>query len=72
MNLNTVVKIVADVKGTAAIKGFGQALDGAGKAADAAGRGFKKVLDSSLFRAAAVAATALGVAMGVSRNPILF
>lgn len=66
MNLNTVVKIVADVQGTGAIKGFGDALDGAGKAADAAGRGFKKVLDSSLFRAAAVAATALGVAMGAS------
>ena len=68
MNLDSLIKIKAKVEGSQDITAFGKALDGAGKAAEGAGRGFKKVLDSALFRAAAAAAAALGAAMVLSTS----
>jgi|TARA_R100000084_G_C4653485_1_gene151364 TP901 family phage tail tape measure protein len=68
MNLETVLKIKAQVDGTQSLRGFSKALDDAGKAAEGAGQGFKKVLNAPLFRAAAVAAAALGTALAVSTS----
>jgi len=66
MNLNSVLRITAEVTGLASIAKLEGAVEGAEKAARAAGQGFKAMLDSRAFQAAAVGAAALGAAIGLS------
>ena len=66
MNLNSVLRITAEVTGLASIAKLEGAVEGAEKAARAAGQGFKAMLDSRAFQAAAAAAAGLGAAIGLS------
>lgn len=66
MNLNSVLRITAEVTGLASIAKLEGAVEGAEKAARAAGQGFKAMLDSRAFQAAAAGAAALGAAIGLS------
>lgn len=66
MNLNSVLRIAAEVTGLQNLTKLEQGLEKADKAARSAKDGFKAMLDSSLFQAAAVAAVALGAAIALS------
>jgi hypothetical protein len=66
MNLNAVLKIAAQVTGLENLGALEKGLVGAEKAAGAAKNGFKAMLDSGAWQAAAAAAAGLGVAIGVS------
>lgn len=66
MNLDAVLKIAAKVTGLDDLGALQKGLVGAEKAAGAAKGGFKAMLDSGAWQAAAAAAAGLGVAMGVS------
>ena len=66
MNLEAVLKIAAQVTGLQNITALEKGLQGAEKAASAAKGGFKAMLDSSAWQAAAAAAAGIGVALGLS------
>lgn len=66
MNLNSVLRIAAQVTGLQDVTRLEKGLEGAEKAARSAKDGFKAMLDSSAFQAAAAAAAGLGVAIGLS------
>ena len=66
MNLNSVLRITAEVTGLKSITALEGGIEGAEKAARSAEKGFKAMLDSRLFRTAAVAAAAIGTAIGLS------
>lgn len=66
MNLNSVLRIAAEVTGLQDVTRLEKGLAGAEKAARSAKDGFKAMLDSSAFQAAAAAAAGLGVAIGLS------
>jgi len=66
MNLTSVLKITAEVTGLQSLTQLEKGIEGAEKAANAAGKGFKAMLDSGLFKAAAAAAVGLGAAIGIS------
>jgi hypothetical protein len=66
MNLDAVLKIAAKVTGLNDLGALEKGLMGAEKAASAAKGGFKAMLDSSAWQAAAAAAAGLGVAIGLS------
>lgn len=66
MNLNSVLRITAEVTGLSSLTKLEGAVEGVEKAARAAGQGFKAMLDSRAFQVAAVGAAALGAAIGLS------
>jgi TP901 family phage tail tape measure protein len=66
MNLKSVLRIAAEVTGLQDVTRLEKGLEGAEKAARSAKDGFKAMLDSSAFQAAAAAAAGLGVAIGLS------
>lgn len=66
MNLNSVLRIAAKVTGLEDVTRLEKGLAGTEKAARSAKDGFKAMLDSSAFQAAAAAAAGLGVAIGLS------
>lgn len=66
MNLNSVLRITAEVTGLSSLTKLEGAVEGVEKAARAAGQGFKAMLDSRAFQVAAAGAAALGAAIGLS------
>lgn len=66
MNLDAVLKIAAKVTGLTDLGALEKGLVGAEKAANAAKSGFKAMVDSSAWQAAAAAAAGLGVGIGLS------
>ena len=66
MNLNSVLRITAEVTGLSSLTKLERAVEGVEKAARAAGQGFKAMLDSRAFQVAAAGAAALGAAIGLS------
>jgi TP901 family phage tail tape measure protein len=66
MNLDAVLRIAARVTGTEAVQQLNRALGTAGRTADDAKKSFKNVVDSSAWQGAAVVATGIGVALGLS------
>lgn len=66
MNLQAVLRIAANVTGLGDLTKLEQGLKGAEKAATGAKQGFKAMVDSSAWQAAAAAAAGLGVAMFTS------
>ena len=66
MNLNSVLRITARVTGVREFTKLDRAIKKTEKAAREAEKGFKKMLDSRLFRTAAVAAAGLTAAIALS------
>ena len=66
MNLNSVLRITAKVTGVRAFTTLDRSIKKTEKAARAAEKGFKQMLDSRLFRTAAVAAAGLTAAIALS------
>jgi TP901 family phage tail tape measure protein len=66
MNLNSVLRITAKVTGISAFTKVDRALKKTEKAAREAEKGIKKMLDSRLFRTAAVAAAGFSAAIALS------
>jgi TP901 family phage tail tape measure protein len=66
LNLQSVVRIAAEVTGLQSITKLEKGIEGADKAARSAKDGFKAVVSSELFQAAAVTAVALAAAIGLS------
>lgn len=66
MNLNAVLRVATEVTGLQGLSKLEKGIQGAEKAARSAKDGFKAMLDSNAFRAAATAAAGLAVAIGVS------
>ena len=66
LNLQSVVRIAAEVTGLESITKLEKGIEGADKAARSAKDGFKAVVSSALFQAAAVTAAALAAAIGLS------
>jgi TP901 family phage tail tape measure protein len=66
LNLQSVVRIAAEVTGLESITKLEKGIEGADKAARSAKDGFKAVVSSELFKAAAVTAAALAAAIGLS------
>lgn len=66
MNLNSVLRITARVTGVREFTKLDRAIKKSEKAAREAEKGFKKMLDSRLFRTAAVAAAGLTAAIALS------
>ena len=66
LNLQSVVRIAAEVTGLESITKLEKGIEGADKAARSAKDGFKAVVSSELFQAAAVTAAALAAAIGLS------
>jgi TP901 family phage tail tape measure protein len=66
LNLQSVVRIAAEVTGLQSITKLEKGIEGADKAARSAKDGFKAVVSSELFQAAAVTAAALAAAIGLS------
>ena len=66
MNLQAVLRIATQVTGLENLGKLEQGLVGAEKAAGAAKSGFKAMLDSGAWQAAAIAAAGIGTAIGLS------
>jgi len=66
MNLNSVLRITAEVTGLGSLTKLEGAIEGTEKAARKAGEAFKAVVKSEAFQVAAVAAAGLGAAIALS------
>lgn len=68
LNLEAVLKFTAKVFGSESVKGLGKDIQGLENVAKSAKNGLKNVVSSDAFKAAAVAAAGLGIAMKTSMD----